>query len=103
MSLTNKMNAKHRVYIQVISVFADAPMLMCRKESKEHGTKKRIDGKYASGEICLIIEDVVTTGSSVIETAEVCFFQFVRAVFHIIIHQQFAIDFVHYELAAIRS
>jgi len=55
----------------LISAFAEAPMLMCRKENKEHGTKKRIDGKYSSGDTSLIIEDVVTTGSSIIDTAEV--------------------------------
>src|SRR4051794_18517255 len=48
-------------------------MIMMRKESKEHGTKKRIEGGYEVEEISLIIEDVVTTGSSIIETAQVNF------------------------------
>jgi len=42
-----------------------------RKERKQHGLQRWIEGPpLTEGERCLIVEDVVTTGSSTIETVE---------------------------------
>ncbi|XP_065888761.1 uncharacterized protein [Dysidea avara] len=51
-----------------VSVKHDIPMLLRRKEAKSYGTKRMVEGVYDSGSRCVVLEDVVTSGSSVLET-----------------------------------
>jgi orotate phosphoribosyltransferase len=41
-----------------------------RKESKEHGTGRDVEGPVAAGDSAIIVEDVVTTGGSALKAIE---------------------------------
>lgn len=47
-----------------MSLLAERPMIYVRKEAKEYGTKKLIEGEYAAGERALMVDDVVTSGGA---------------------------------------
>lgn len=51
-----------------LSIKHNVPMLLRRKEAKTYGTKQQIEGVYQAQDTCLIIEDVVTSGQSILET-----------------------------------
>jgi uridine monophosphate synthetase len=53
-----------------MSLLYNNPMILMRKEMKEHGTKKLIEGQFNKGQKVLVIEDIVTSGISLIEAIE---------------------------------
>jgi uridine monophosphate synthetase len=55
-------------FATAISIQHTIPMVLKRKEKKEYGTGKLIEGIYQKGQKCLVIEDVITSGQSVFET-----------------------------------
>jgi orotate phosphoribosyltransferase len=55
-------------FATAISIQRSIPMVLCRKEKKEYGTGKRIEGIFQPQQNCLLIEDVITSGQSIFET-----------------------------------
>ncbi|MBN2086892.1 orotate phosphoribosyltransferase [Candidatus Peregrinibacteria bacterium] len=53
-----------------ISISQNWPMVYARKEVKDYGTKKKIEGVYNEGDTALIVDDLITDGASKFETIE---------------------------------
>ncbi|BBA17064.1 orotidine-5'-phosphate decarboxylase [Blattabacterium cuenoti] len=51
-----------------LSLRSKIPLIIKRKENKGYGTKRMIEGIYKAGQNCLIIEDVITSGDSLLKT-----------------------------------
>ncbi len=56
-------------FATALSLRQNIPMVLKRKEKKEYGTKKMVEGIFEKGQKCLIVEDVITSGQSILETA----------------------------------
>ncbi|MDX2167410.1 MAG: orotate phosphoribosyltransferase [Deltaproteobacteria bacterium] len=52
-----------------MSLIAERPLIYARKETKEYGTKRLIEGEFQPGEVALMIDDVVTSGGAKLEAA----------------------------------
>lgn len=54
-----------------LSLYTRKPYLILRKGKREHGTGKKIEGEFHPGETVLIVEDVATTGGSIVRAARI--------------------------------
>lgn len=53
-----------------VAILYQKPMLMTRKEVKDHGIVRLVEGAYKKNDSVMIIEDLVTSGASTLETVE---------------------------------
>lgn len=51
-----------------MSLASGIPLIIKRKENKGYGTKRMVEGVYHDGQNCLLVEDVITSGQSLLET-----------------------------------
>jgi orotate phosphoribosyltransferase len=54
-----------------LSLRTKIPYIMVRKEKKDHGTQKMIEGALEKGEKVLMVEDVITSAGSVADAIEI--------------------------------
>ncbi|MEA2124367.1 MAG: orotate phosphoribosyltransferase, partial [Solirubrobacteraceae bacterium] len=54
--------------VTALGLELDRPFVIDRGKAKGHGTGKRFEGSFESGPRCLIIEDLVTVGSTLLDT-----------------------------------
>ena len=57
-------------YGAVLAFTLSKPFLYVRKETKEHGRERKIEGFLQPGDKVLVLDDVATTGKNIIEATE---------------------------------
>jgi orotate phosphoribosyltransferase len=57
--------------VVALSLETKLPYVIIRKEKRKHGTGKQIEGGEVKGKRVLIIEDVTTSGGSVVNTVKI--------------------------------
>ncbi len=57
--------------VVALSLETNVPYVIVRKEKREHGTGKQIEGADVKDKKVLIVEDVTTSGGSVVKTVKI--------------------------------
>lgn len=57
--------------VVAVSLETEIPYVIVRKEKREHGTSKQIEGGDVKNKKVLVIEDVTTSGGSVVKTIQI--------------------------------
>ena len=57
--------------IVALSLETKIPYVIIRKEKREHGTSKQIEGGEVKNKKILVVEDVTTSGKSVVKTIQI--------------------------------
>ncbi|KDE58170.1 orotate phosphoribosyltransferase [Halostagnicola sp. A56] len=52
------------------SVAAGVPYVIARKQRKDYGTANLVEGRLEDGEEVVVVEDIVTTGTSLVDAVE---------------------------------
>lgn len=54
--------------VTAVALEASLPYVILRKKPREHGTGQRIEGAFTPGQRVLLVEDVATTGKTMVES-----------------------------------
>jgi orotate phosphoribosyltransferase len=57
--------------VVALSLETNIPYVILRKEKREHGTSKQIEGAEINGKRVLLVEDVTTSGGSVVKAIQI--------------------------------
>ncbi|MBT5953639.1 orotate phosphoribosyltransferase [bacterium] len=55
----------------VVSIKLNKPFIIVKKQQKDYGTQKDIEGSYNKGEKMVLLEDILTTGGTAIKSAKI--------------------------------
>ena len=72
------------------------PMIYVRPQPKSHGAKRQVEGAPARGARTLIVEDLISTGSSALASVRACVREYAACVLGVV-------SIVNYDLAASRA
>ncbi|MFC1616947.1 orotate phosphoribosyltransferase [Candidatus Margulisiibacteriota bacterium] len=55
----------------VVSIKVGKPFIIIKKQTKDYGTKKHIEGEFKPSEKVVVLEDILTTGGAVLRACDI--------------------------------